>query len=153
MSKLAQSCYASTHNKGPILEVLRPRLERYYGQQLTPSTINVLEIASGTGEHAAFFTSNIPGLVFQPTEPMADMHRSIVAWAEDMKVPVSTIATAAASSSGQSIILPPVSLDVLAFDASRLPPTFTDGGSDVMININMIHITPLACTDPTKNPW
>eukprot|EP00596_Hydrurales_sp_CCMP1899_P002896 CAMPEP_0119034360 /NCGR_PEP_ID=MMETSP1177-20130426/1344_1 /TAXON_ID=2985 /ORGANISM="Ochromonas sp, Strain CCMP1899" /LENGTH=84 /DNA_ID=CAMNT_0006991731 /DNA_START=80 /DNA_END=331 /DNA_ORIENTATION=+ len=78
--------YASNKNKDPILNELRPRIEEYRIKHVSTSTssderIRVLEIASGTGEHCAYFCSNIPCLLYQPTEPMVDeMHASIDAW-------------------------------------------------------------------------
>ena len=57
-SPKAQTCYAASRNKGPILGILGRILE---GRRST----NVLEIASGTGEHAAYFCSNLENLVYQ----------------------------------------------------------------------------------------
>jgi Protein of unknown function (DUF938) len=50
---------AADRNKGPILEAL---------QRLLPPSANVLEIASGTGQHAQHFASACPGWVWQPTD-------------------------------------------------------------------------------------
>ena len=50
---------AADRNKQPILEAL---------QRLLPPTINVLEIASGTGQHAHHFASACPSWVWQPTD-------------------------------------------------------------------------------------
>ena len=47
-------------NREPILEVLK---------RILPSHGLVLEIASGTGEHAAFFAGELPLLTWQPTDP------------------------------------------------------------------------------------
>ena len=47
----AQVCYASSKNKGPILDVLRPRLDIYRQHTLGLNIpLSVLEIAAGTGE-------------------------------------------------------------------------------------------------------
>ena len=40
----------------------------------------MLEIASGTGEHIVHFARNLPGLVFQPSDPEPDASLSIAAW-------------------------------------------------------------------------
>jgi SAM-dependent methyltransferase len=50
---------ACERNKGPILELLRSVLA---------GCTRVLEIGSGTGQHAVHFTLAMPGLVWQPTE-------------------------------------------------------------------------------------
>lgn len=50
---------ACERNKGPILEVLR---------KVFSKTGTVLEIGSGTGQHAVHFSTHLPHLVWQPTE-------------------------------------------------------------------------------------
>ena len=50
---------ACERNKGPILEVLR---------KVFSKTETVLEIGSGTGQHAVHFSTHLPHLVWQPTE-------------------------------------------------------------------------------------
>ena len=50
---------ACERNKGPILEVLR--------QELAAST-RVLEVGSGTGQHAVYFAAALPQLTWQPSE-------------------------------------------------------------------------------------
>lgn len=46
-------------NRAPILAVLRP---------LLPGMALVLEVASGSGEHAAYFAAALPQATFQPTD-------------------------------------------------------------------------------------
>ena len=53
---LSEAC---ERNKGPILEVLRSAFAHSSG---------VLEIGSGTGQHAVYFAAHLPHLVWQPTE-------------------------------------------------------------------------------------
>jgi hypothetical protein len=50
---------ACERNKGPILAVL---------QQWLPASARVLEIGSGSGQHASFFCGQIAGLVWQASE-------------------------------------------------------------------------------------
>lgn len=50
---------ASERNKAPILEVLRPHLA---------NASRVLEVGSGTGQHAVHFAAGLPHLVWQPTD-------------------------------------------------------------------------------------
>ncbi len=63
---------ASERNKAPILEVLRD--EFAHRRQ-------VLEIGSGTGQHAVYFAANLPHLVWQPSD-LAENHPAITAWLE-----------------------------------------------------------------------
>jgi len=55
---------ACERNKGPILEVLR----RAFAERS-----HVLEIGSGTGQHAVYFAAHLPHLVWQPSERLAHM--------------------------------------------------------------------------------
>jgi len=98
-------------NREPILEVLK---------RILPSHGLVLEIASGTGEHAAFFAGELPLLTWQPTDP-------------DDRALASIVAHRAAASSAN--LLPPLQLDV---HAEHWPIERTD----VVLCNNMIHIAP-----------
>ncbi|PKN58737.1 MAG: SAM-dependent methyltransferase [Deltaproteobacteria bacterium HGW-Deltaproteobacteria-14] len=104
---------ATDRNKEPILSVLR---------EVLPEMGLVLEIAAGTGQHAAFFAPHFPGLRWQPTDRDADSLASIAAWRD----------TAAAPN-----LLPPLRLDAAA-DAWPV------GRADAIFNANMIHISPWA---------
>ena len=64
---------SAARNRGPILEVLK----RVLGERA-----RVLEIASGTGEHAVFFARAMAGLLWRPSDPDAASRASIAAWAE-----------------------------------------------------------------------
>ena len=63
---------ATQRNRQPILEVLSRTL---------PGRGTVLEIASGTGEHAVWFAQHLRPLVWQPSDPDPVMRRSIAAHA------------------------------------------------------------------------
>ena len=102
---------STARNRGPILAVLR---------RVLPRRGLVLEIASGTGEHAAHIAAALPHLDWQPTEQDATMFASIVAHAVD--VPAGNI-------------LPPLPLDVAA-------PDWPLAHADAIVCINMIHIAP-----------
>lgn len=69
---------AAARNRGPILDVLRPRL---------PASGLVLEVASGSGEHVVHFAAALPGLVFQPSDPDEQALASIDAWTAESGLP------------------------------------------------------------------
>lgn len=102
-------------NAEPILDILRPIL---------PETGVVLEIASGSGEHALHFARALPNLVFQPSDPDPVALASIEAWR---------------SSEGPDNLLSPVKLD-----AATGP--WPAGKVDAILCINMAHISPWAAT-------
>ena len=68
---------AVARNREPILEVLRAELA---------DCRRVLEIGSGTGEHAVFFARAMPGLHWQ-TSDRRDNHPGIAAWIEHARLP------------------------------------------------------------------
>jgi Protein of unknown function (DUF938) len=105
------SAPATQRNREPILAVLARAL---------PSEGTVLEIASGTGEHAVFFAAALPGIVWQPSDPAAPHLQSIEAWR---------------SASAVTNVLAPLALDV-----ENLP--WPIQRADAVVNINMIHIAP-----------
>jgi len=59
---------ATERNREPLLEVLR---------EVLPASGTLLEIASGTGQHAAFFARAFPGLTWQPTDVEPEALESI----------------------------------------------------------------------------
>lgn len=70
----AESC---EENKAPILKVLR---------QLFANTRSVLEIGSGTGQHAVHFAGAMPYLTWQ-TSDVTDNHSGIRAWLDEANLP------------------------------------------------------------------
>ncbi|WP_102817897.1 DUF938 domain-containing protein [Burkholderia ubonensis] len=110
------SAPAAERNRGPILDVLR---------RVLPARGDVLEIASGTGQHVVHFAAGLPGLHWRPSDPDAQARRSIAAW----------IAQA-----GLSNIDAP-----LAFDVRDAAWPFA--ALDAIVCINMIHIAPWACAE------
>ena len=69
---------SSERNKGPILDVLK---------RVLPEQGLVLEIGSGTGQHAAHFAPRLPGIIWQPTDPDPESFASIDAWAQEAGAP------------------------------------------------------------------
>ncbi|HEX9461631.1 MAG TPA: DUF938 domain-containing protein [Alphaproteobacteria bacterium] len=102
---------ATERNCRPILDVLR---------QVLPPNGLVLEIASGGGQHAAFFAPQFPKLTWQPSDPDAAARASITAWAQ---------------SAGLPNLRPPIELD-----AARAEWPLKR--ADAVMCINMIHIAP-----------
>lgn len=102
---------AVARNRDPILAVLREAL---------PERGIVLEIASGSGEHAVHFAGRLPQLVWQPTDPDPAALASIAAHRAAAALPN---------------LLPPVALDVHA-------PNWPVDKADAVVAINMIHISP-----------
>ncbi|KAA2242229.1 DUF938 domain-containing protein [Salinarimonas soli] len=102
-------------NREPILAVLRGVL---------PPTGLVLEVASGTGEHAVHLAGALPGLRWQPTDADPAALRSIAAHR---------------ARAGLPNLLPPIPLDA----AGAWP---ADLRADAVVSINMIHIAPWAAT-------
>jgi len=107
---------AAQRNRGAILAVL---------QRVLPASGRVLEIASGSGEHALAFAAALPGLTWQPSERDAEGLASIAAWAAE---------------SGPANLLSPVELDVL-----RWPWPVRE--ADAIVCINMIHIAAWAACE------
>src|SRR5205814_7866795 len=66
-----RSAPAALRNREPIAEVLAEWL---------PASGIVLEIASGTGEHAIYFAERFPSLEWQPSDVHLDALDSIDAW-------------------------------------------------------------------------
>ena len=65
---------ATARNSGPIADVLAQEL---------PASGLVLEIASGTGEHALALVTHRPDLSWTPSDPDPQSRASADAWAED----------------------------------------------------------------------
>jgi len=71
---LAEACL---RNQAPIAEVLA---------ELLTTSQNVLEIGSGTGQHAVYIAEHLPHLTWQPTE-LAERVKEVEAWRLDKKLP------------------------------------------------------------------
>jgi SAM-dependent methyltransferase len=103
-------------NAAPIIEVLG---------EVLPATGLVLEVASGSGEHAVHFARAFPELRFQPSDPDPAALRSIDAWR---------------LAEGPENLLQPIQLDAAA-DPWPVPL------ADAILCINMVHISPWAATE------
>ena len=106
-----RSAPAALRNREPIADVL--------ADWLPPSGV-VLEVASGTGEHAVWFAERFSNLTWQPSETHSDALASIVAWREE---------------SGLPNLHAPVVIDASVAD-------WPLERADAVLNINMVHISP-----------
>ena len=107
---------AAERNREPIAAVLTEEL---------PAEGLVLEVASGTGEHAVHFARTYPRLTWQPSDPDPEALESIAAWRAE---------------EGLANLREPVLLDAAA---AGWPVV----AADAVLCINMIHISPDAATE------
>lgn len=103
---------ATERNREPLLAVL---------VRVLPEKGLVLEISSGTGQHAAWFAERLPERVFQPTDVDPTALAGIDAWCADSK----------------GDIRPALVLDACA-------PEWPVERADAVLCVNMIHIAPWA---------
>jgi hypothetical protein len=111
---MKQQWPAPERNKQPILELL---------QRVLPSAGSLLEVSSGSGQHAAFFAAALPALDFQPSDLDDSNLQSIRAWVQEAALPN---------------LRPPLTLDVCSADWGVAP-------LDAIFNANMVHIAPIEC--------
>jgi hypothetical protein len=116
MNTAARTAPAVARNREPILQVLSNCL---------PSSALVLEIASGTGEHAVWFSRALPAVTWQPTDQNPEALESIAAWRDTAGLPN---------------IRPPLHLDA----TSAIWPVTR---ADAVVAINMVHIAPWLATE------
>ncbi|HKP33522.1 MAG TPA: DUF938 domain-containing protein, partial [Sphingomicrobium sp.] len=110
---IRRSAPAALRNREPIAAVLAEWL---------PARGTVLEIASGTGEHAAYFAERFPELDWQPSDLHADALASIAAWR---------------AKAGLPNLRAPLALDAASTD-------WPVERADAVLSINMVHISPWA---------
>lgn len=115
MSDDRRSAPHVARNAEPIADVLRAVL---------PERGLVLEVASGSGEHALHFAREFPKLLWQPSDPEPAALRSIEAWRAD---------------AGLFNLLPALSLDARAAE-------WPVAQADAILCINMVHISPWSAT-------
>ena len=106
---------AVARNRQPILDVLMAVL---------PDPARVLEVASGSGEHAVTFAGAMPGWSWQPSDPNPHARRSIEAWREH---------------AGLANLHPPLAVDVTVVCPA--------GPHDAIVAINLLHISPWAVAE------
>ncbi len=114
---IRQTAPSVERNRAPILTVLQ--------RELRPDA-HVLELASGSGEHAIYFARAMPGVSWQPSDPDPNARASIEAWRE---------------AEGLPNVLAPLDIDLAATTWSKPRETY-----DALIAINVIHISPWEAT-------
>jgi hypothetical protein len=102
---------AAERNRAPILAVL---------ERLLPNHGIALEIASGSGQHAAHFAAALPGWQWQPSDGDASSLASIDAWC-----------------AGLANVRPALALDVM-----RAPWSGVAERVDLIFCANLLHISP-----------
>lgn len=110
-----RSAPAALRNREPIAEVLADWL---------PERGLVLEIASGSGEHAVHFAATFPALEWQPSDVHPDALTSIRAWRDE---------------AGLANFREPIAIDSAS-------PEWPIDTADAVLSINMAHISPWAAT-------
>lgn len=100
---------ATLRNRDAILIELR---------DLLPASGTVLEVASGSGEHVAYFAPLFPALTWQPSDPDAAALASIAAWTD-----------------GMANVRPAVMIDAAAAE-------WPVDRADAIFCANMVHIAP-----------
>lgn len=100
---------STQRNREPILEVLR---------QYLPAQGTVLEVASGSGEHGAYFATQLPSVLWQPSDPDPGHRASIAAFAAEVPN-----------------LLEPLDLDVRGTD-------WPVESAHAVVCINLVHIAP-----------
>ncbi|AVH65695.1 MULTISPECIES: DUF938 domain-containing protein [unclassified Nostoc] len=113
---------ATERNREPILEILL---------QVLPQSGTILEIASGTGEHAVFFASRLRDCQWLPTDVNLELRASIIAWTEHNVC---------------DNVYAPIELDVRepvwAVEKEAVTQRLNLEPIVAIVNINMIHISP-----------
>lgn len=113
---------ATERNRGPIGDLL---------SQVLPRSGTVLELASGSGEHAVCFQQRCPHLLWQSSDPDPDHRASINAWIQHQ---------------GLGQVMP----KALNIDVEERPwPLPRDIRKELkaVVCINLLHVSPASCTD------
>ncbi|CAL4106762.1 unnamed protein product, partial [Meganyctiphanes norvegica] len=119
---------AADRNKEPILEVLEKVIPAKFGKD---SQLSALEIASGSGQHVIHFAQAFKNIVWQPTDYDAKYVNSIKVYITE---------------NNAQNIKEPLTVDV-SKALSEWPGDLQHGSLDLIVNANMVHISPWCCTE------
>jgi SAM-dependent methyltransferase len=108
---MKRTARAALGNRDALLEVLR---------RVLPPRGTVLELGSGTGEHAVHLARHLPNLVWQPSDPDPEARESIEAWAAEARLPN---------------LRPPLHLDLQV-------ATWWGQRADALLCVNVLHLAP-----------
>jgi len=108
---------ATLRNRAPILAAL---------QDCLPKHGTILEIASGSGEHATYFIKHLPNEYWQPSDPDGKNRDSISAWWWEVQL---------------NNILPPMDINTQD-DVWTIENIAPPGPVTAIVCINMVHISP-----------
>jgi len=112
--------WAGKRNRGPILDAFKT---------LFPASGDVLELATGSGQHINFFAPEFPGLRFQPSDYDTDVFPAIRRNRDE---------------SGNTNVLDPVKIDLTD------PSTWPEANNplyDVIFVINIFQVAPVSIAD------
>ena len=140
---------SAQRNRAPILAVL---------ERVLPAVGTVLEVASGTGEHAVFCGPRLAPRVWQPSDVDPAHLASIAAWVATTEVATTEVATTGVATTGVAAanLRPPLRLDAQvapwpvetgaletgALDTGAVETGPVEPPICAVVNINMIHISP-----------
>lgn len=111
---------AAERNQQVIFEHLVPWFNRLRGVE---PLVHCLEIASGTGQHSAYFSSRCPYLIMQPSDQNLIQQESVAQWAQELNV--------------SDQVKPLITLDVTMSTVSWPQTVFP-----IIFCANMVHISP-----------
>ena len=114
MRLVKRTAAAALRNREAIAAALR---------RVLPPHGTVLELGSGTGEHAVYLAQAFPALEWRPSDPDLEARASIRAWSADARLPN---------------LLGPLSYDL------RLS-SWQDRPADVVLCVNVLHVAPPEC--------
>ncbi len=107
---------AALRNRDAIAAALR---------EVLPAAGRVLELGSGTGEHAVFLAAAFPALEWQPSDPDPEARASVAAWSAEARLPN---------------LLPPLAYDLRTELWHHRP-------ASAVLCVNVLHVAPPECVD------
>ncbi|XP_066945715.1 methyltransferase-like 26 [Macrobrachium rosenbergii] len=119
---------AAENNKEPIFKVLEKVIPEKFGAD---ASLSALEISSGSGQHVVYFAERFPKISFQPSDIEDRCIKSIKEYISETKL---------------ENVKQPLVIDI-SKPLSEWSSTVAEKSVDVIININMVHITPWECAE------